>query len=86
MTASRIVLSTLGGATLCLTFTWLAQAQQDWRKASGPVRVYNTAKEKLREGKQIVGVTISSPDPNIYCAAANAGFDYTWIKKCSTAR
>src|SRR3982075_3206563 len=31
-------------------------------------------------GQQIVGVTISSPDPNIYCAAANAGFDYTWIE------
>jgi len=60
--------------------TVVAHAQQDWRKASGPVRIYNTAKKKLTEGKQIVGITISSPDPNIYCAAANAGFDYTWIE------
>jgi 2-keto-3-deoxy-L-rhamnonate aldolase RhmA len=65
---------------LGLTLTWVARAQQDWRKASGPVRMYNTAKKKLMEGKQIVGVTISSPDPNIYCAAANSGFDYTWIE------
>src|SRR6476619_5267546 len=65
---------------LGLTLTWVARAQQDWRKANGPVRMYNTAKKKLLEGKQIVGVTISSPDPNIYCAAANSGFDYTWIE------
>jgi 2-keto-3-deoxy-L-rhamnonate aldolase RhmA len=63
-----------------LALAWLAQAQQDWRKSQGPPRIYNTAKKKLMEGKQIVGVTISSPDPNIYCAAANAGFDYTWIE------
>lgn len=58
----------------------MAQGQQDWRLPSGPARIYNTAKKKLSEGKQVVGVTISSPDPNIYCAAANAGFDYTWIE------
>jgi hypothetical protein len=73
MTAKRIVLCALVGAML-------APAQQDWRKATGPVKIYNTAKKKLMEGKQIVGVTISSPDPNIYCAAANSGFDYTWIE------
>jgi len=79
MTVRRVVLSALGGTLLC-TFTCLAQAQPDWRMSNGPVRVYNTAKQKLRDGKQIVGVTISSPDPNIYCAAANSGFDYTWIE------
>jgi 4-hydroxy-2-oxoheptanedioate aldolase len=42
--------------------------------------MYNTAKQKLAAGKQIVGVTISSPDPNIYCALANAGYDYVWIE------
>src|ERR1700736_666419 len=73
MTAKRIILSILVSATL-------AQAQKDWRKADGPVKIYNTAKKKLMEGKQIVGVTISSPDPNIYCAAANSGYDYTWIE------
>jgi 2-keto-3-deoxy-L-rhamnonate aldolase RhmA len=73
MIAKRIVLSVLVSAVL-------AQAQQDWRKPTGPVKIYNTAKKKLMDGKQIVGVTISSPDPNIYCAAANSGFDYTWIE------
>ena len=45
-----------------------------------PVKTYNKAKQKLAEGHQIVGVTVFSPDPNIYCAAANAGYDFTWIE------
>ena len=80
MTAKRIVLSALVCAMPYLLNPSLAQAQKDWRKADGPVKIYNTAKKKLMDGKQIVGVTISSPDPNIYCAAANSGFDYTWIE------
>jgi 2-keto-3-deoxy-L-rhamnonate aldolase RhmA len=68
------------GTALCVALATAGRAQQDWRKAAGPVRIYNTAKKKLMEGKRIVGVTIFSPDPNIYCAAANAGFDFTWIE------
>jgi len=49
-------------------------------KQGGAPQLYNTAKQKLREGKQLVGVTIFSPDPNIYCAAANSGYDFTWIE------
>jgi 2-keto-3-deoxy-L-rhamnonate aldolase RhmA len=80
MIAERTALFGGLGATLCLAMISMAQPQQDWRKAAGPVRTYNTAKKKLMEGKQIVGVTIFSPDPNVYCAAANAGFDFTWIE------
>src|SRR5262249_57147560 len=67
-------------AVICAAPLISPAAQEDWRKPNGPVRIYNTAKKKLMEGKQIVGVTISSPDPNIYCAAANSGFDYAWIE------
>src|SRR5262249_5909095 len=42
--------------------------------------LYNTAKEKLLAGKPVVGATILSPDPNLYCAVAAAGFDFTWIE------
>ena len=45
-----------------------------------PVRIYNTAKQKLMDGQQVVGGTVSSPDPDIYCAMANAGFDFLWIE------
>src|SRR6266571_885355 len=80
MNVKRVVSSSVACVTLCLGITGLAHAQKDWRKADGPVRMYNTAKKKLMEGKPIVGITISSPDPNIYCAAANSGYDFTWIE------
>ena len=43
-------------------------------------RTYNTVKQKLAEGKQVVGGTVLLPDPDLYCAMANAGFDFTWIE------
>jgi 2-keto-3-deoxy-L-rhamnonate aldolase RhmA len=49
-------------------------------KSTQSARIFNTAKQKLLEGKQIVGGTVSSPDPDVYCAMANAGFDFTWIE------
>jgi 2-keto-3-deoxy-L-rhamnonate aldolase RhmA len=44
------------------------------------IKIYNTAKQKLAQGKPIVGATVFSPDQNMYCAMANSGFDYTWIE------
>jgi 2-keto-3-deoxy-L-rhamnonate aldolase RhmA len=49
-------------------------------QSSASPKIYNTAKLKLMQGKPLVGGTVSSPDPNIYCAMANSGFDYTWIE------
>ena len=43
-------------------------------------RIYNTVKQKLAEGKQVVCATVSSPEPDAYCAIANSGFDCTWIE------
>src|SRR5882724_13515104 len=58
-----------------LFIAWTACAQP----AASP-RIYNTAKLKLSQGKPLIGGTVSSPDPQIYCAMANAGFDFTWIE------
>jgi 2-keto-3-deoxy-L-rhamnonate aldolase RhmA len=44
------------------------------------VRIFNTVKQKLAAGKQVVGGTVSIPDPETYCAMANAGFDFMWIE------
>ncbi len=64
--------------TLCLVLGLMAtsapQAEQ------GSVRMYNTAKVKLMAGEQIVGGTVSTADPDIYCAMANAGYDFIWIE------
>ena len=40
----------------------------------------NTVKEKLAQGRQVVGGTIDTADPDVYCAMASAGFDFLWIE------
>jgi 2-keto-3-deoxy-L-rhamnonate aldolase RhmA len=50
------------------------------KKGSPQMRIYNTVKQKLMEGKQVVAGTVASPDPNMYRAMANAGFDCLWIE------
>lgn len=52
----------------------LATAQQD------QVRIFNTVKQKIANGQQVVGGTVETADPAIYCAMANAGFDFMWIE------
>jgi 2-keto-3-deoxy-L-rhamnonate aldolase RhmA len=47
---------------------------------SASPRIFNTVKQKLAAGKQVVGGTVSIPDPDTYCAMANSGFDFTWIE------
>ncbi len=42
--------------------------------------MYNTVKEKLARGEQVIGGTIESPDPDIYRAMARSGFDFLWIE------
>jgi 2-keto-3-deoxy-L-rhamnonate aldolase RhmA len=49
--------------------------------AAAPAQDYfNTVKAKLEAGGQVVGGTVSSPDVNVYCAMASAGFDFLWIE------
>jgi len=66
-------------AAICLTFCFATPGKMPAPQQKPPTRLYNTAKQKLREGKQIVGATIYSPDPNtpalIFCGS-----------KCSTVR
>src|SRR3954454_17668283 len=45
-----------------------------------PARLFNTVKQKLAAGKQVIGGTVVIPDPDTYCAMANAGFDFLWIE------
>jgi 2-keto-3-deoxy-L-rhamnonate aldolase RhmA len=86
MTIRRLTVPALflvAGAALYLGMTLSAQAPapgQGKGQAKGSGALYNTAKQKLLDGKSIVGVTIFSPDQNIYCAAANSGYDFTWIE------
>jgi 2-keto-3-deoxy-L-rhamnonate aldolase RhmA len=68
----RIVSLALAAWIAWGTITPASHAQQ--------MRRYNTAKAKMMEGKPIVGGTVYTSDPDIYCAMANAGFDFLWIE------
>lgn len=46
----------------------------------GQTRIFNTVKQKLAAGKQVVGGTVVIPDPDTYCAMATSGFDFLWIE------
>ena len=74
----RVILFATMSGLLCLAMTSAAPAQQG--QAAPAKTSINSAKEKLLAGKPIVGGTVSTSDPNIYCAMANAGFDYLWIE------
>ena len=82
MIARRIVFCASLSALL-VAVAWLvmppAQAQQKQAAGEAP-KIYNTVKTKLKEGKQVVCATVSSPEPDAYCAVANSGFDCTWIE------
>ena len=59
--------------TTALLNAWSSSTAQE-------VRIYNTVKSKLVAGQQVVGGTVDTADPEIYCAMANAGFDFIWIE------
>jgi 2-keto-3-deoxy-L-rhamnonate aldolase RhmA len=48
--------------------------------AASAQEYFNTVKAKLEAGGQVVGGTVSSPDVDVYCAMASAGFDFLWIE------
>ncbi|HEX9878448.1 MAG TPA: aldolase/citrate lyase family protein [Gammaproteobacteria bacterium] len=71
---NRILLSSLGAL---LVATVLSQIQA---AVSQEVRIFNTVKQKLEAGGKVVGATVATADPDIYCAVADAGFDFIWIE------
>jgi len=49
-------------------------------RAAATSPFYNTVKQKLAEGKKVIGGTVLIANPDSYCAMANAGFDFLWIE------
>ncbi len=49
----------------------MAQAQQRWE---------NPVKKMLKEGKPVVGLTVTIPSPDVALQAARLGFDFLWIE------
>jgi 2-keto-3-deoxy-L-rhamnonate aldolase RhmA len=72
----RKILSDAKGLGARVTFAALLVAAAGAASAAE----FNTVKQKLAEGRQVVGGTVSTADVDIYCAMANAGFDFLWIE------
>lgn len=70
----RLSGAVLAAAMLAIASSPLACGQD------APVPLYNTVKQKLANGEQVVGGTITTADPDVYCAMANAGYDFLWIE------
>jgi hypothetical protein len=62
MMVSRTVLAAAIGA---LALAAAAEAQ-----VGKTAPLYNTALQKIKDGKQVLCSTVSSPDPDAYCAVA----------------
>lgn len=67
----------IGGTFFCAAI-WILSAIP--AGAQNSPRIFNTVKQKLAAGKQVVGGTVSIPDVDTYCAMANSGFDFLWIE------
>lgn len=78
MSTQRLVMSAVVTAVLALAVVDTI-AQQD-QPAGAPAPFYNTVKQKLKDGKQVVGGTVINPDLDVYCTMANGGFDFLWIE------
>lgn len=66
--------------SIAIVFALALALQAPIIQAQDAPKLYNTAKAKLLSGQPITGATVFSPDPNIYCAVANSGYDFTWIE------
>jgi len=65
---------------ICIMLCSIGPGRAQVQQQKSPAPLYNTAKQKLKDGKPIVGATVFSPDPNIYCTMADAGYDFLWIE------
>jgi 2-keto-3-deoxy-L-rhamnonate aldolase RhmA len=67
---SKSICSLLAAVLFCIP----ALAQQ-----APKVKLYNTTKQKLLEGKQVFSHTVSRPDVDAYCEAAKH-YDFSWFE------
>ena len=74
-TRRTVLAAALGGMTFLIQSS-LVETQE----LSAATRIYNTVKQKIAAGHKVVGGTVSSSDPDVYCAMANAGYDFLWIE------
>jgi 2-keto-3-deoxy-L-rhamnonate aldolase RhmA len=69
------------GAFLCSAIYAQAKAQyQTTTPAAAPVITENPVKKALKEGKVVIGATVTAASPDVAASLAGAGFDFLWIE------
>ncbi len=72
-------------AASCLTL-WLlmfAEAMAQYQtspSATAPVITENPVKKALKEGKVVIGATVTAANPDVAATLAGVGFDFLWIE------
>lgn len=55
--------------------------------APGGAKIWNPVKLKMMQGKKVTGGTLfAASGPEVYCAMANAGYDFIWVEHQHDAR
>src|SRR5262252_1274328 len=68
-------------AATCLALSNRAMAQyQTSTAANAPVITENPVKKALKEGKVVIGATVTVANPDVAATLAGAGFDFLWIE------
>ena len=78
MTRTSSIRWAVGSLLAVVLLSVLAQQQGQGQDATKP-KLYNTARQKLLEGKQIFSFTQSKMDINGYCESAKH-YDFTWFE------
>ena len=78
MTRTSSIRWAVGSLLAVVLLSVLAQQQGQGQDATKP-KLYNTARQKLLEGKQIFSFTQSKMDINGYCESARH-YDFTWFE------
>ena len=61
---------------LCCASVVMLMSVSAVQAAEAGNELFNTVKQKLARGEQVVGGTVGTSDVEIYCAMANSGFDF----------
>jgi 2-keto-3-deoxy-L-rhamnonate aldolase RhmA len=77
--ARRTVVGSLAVLAAMVLLNSTGMAQQGSNVPRPTAKLYNAAKQKLLDGKQIFSYTISRLDPELYCQAA-AHYDFIWLE------
>jgi 2-keto-3-deoxy-L-rhamnonate aldolase RhmA len=73
-------LAIIGLAISLAVYTAAALQYQTSSAPGAPALNYNPVKRALREGKTVIGVTITAANVDVAASLANAGFDFLWIE------